>query len=62
VKGEMWTKKKYTAQLSSIDSDYDDKTAFDLQLVLTYNSFDDPGIAVTPSVRSLKKIIWFIQH
>ncbi|XP_060574456.1 uncharacterized protein LOC132732110 [Ruditapes philippinarum] len=46
VKDEIWTKKKYTAQLSSIDSDYDDKTAFDLELVLTYNSFDDPGPSV----------------
>jgi hypothetical protein len=52
VKGEMWTKKKYALLLSSIDSDYDDKTVFDLKLVLTHNSFDDPGITVTPSVRS----------
>ncbi|XP_060579429.1 uncharacterized protein LOC132736335 [Ruditapes philippinarum] len=47
-KGEMWTKKMYTAQLSSIDNDYDDQTAFDLQIVLTYNSV--AGIPVTQSV------------
>jgi hypothetical protein len=52
----MWTKKMYTAQLSSIDNDYDDQTAFDLQLILSYNGLSVAGIPVTQMVRNLKKI------
>ncbi|XP_053387193.1 uncharacterized protein LOC123542679 [Mercenaria mercenaria] len=37
-KGEEWTIKKHKAKLSTIDSDYDDKTAYDLKMSVTHSS------------------------
>ncbi|XP_060602735.1 uncharacterized protein LOC132755828 [Ruditapes philippinarum] len=37
-KGEVWAKKEYRALFSTLDNNYDDRTDFDLLLLLTNNS------------------------